>query len=33
MCSPPSSAYKIIPEMPLTPAGKADYRKLEEEVG
>ena len=25
--------YKIIPEMPLTPAGKADYRKLEEEVG
>ncbi len=33
MCSPAASAYKIIPEMPLTPAGKADYRKLEEEVG
>ena len=30
---PAASAYKIIPEMPLTPAGKADYRKLEEEVG
>ena len=30
---PASSAYKIIPEMPMTPAGKADYRKLEEEVG
>ncbi len=33
MCSPPPRAYKIIPEMPLTPAGKADYRKLEEEAG
>ena len=30
---PAASAYKVIPEMPLTPAGKADYRKLEEEVG
>ena len=30
---PASSAYKIIPEMPMTPAGKADYRKLEEELG
>ena len=30
---PAASAYKIIPEMPLTPAGKADYRKLEEEAG
>ena len=30
---PAASAYKIIPEMPMTPAGKADYRKLEEEVG
>ena len=24
--------YKIIPEMPLTPVGKFDYRKLEEEI-
>ena len=30
---PASSAYKVITEMPMTPAGKADYRKLEEEVG
>lgn len=30
---PAASAYKIIPEMPMTPAGKANYRKLEEEVG
>ena len=30
---PAASAYKVIPEMPMTPAGKADYRKLEEEVG
>ena len=30
---PAASAYKIIPEMPMTPAGKADYRKLEEELG
>ena len=30
---PASSAYKIITEMPMTPAGKADYRKLEEELG
>ena len=30
---PASSAYKVIPEMPMTPAGKADYRKLEEELG
>ena len=29
---PAASAYKVIPEMPMTPAGKADYRKLEEEV-
>ena len=25
-------AYKFIPEMPMTPVGKFDYRKLEEEV-
>ena len=25
-------SYKIIPEMPLTPVGKFDYRKLEEEI-
>lgn len=25
-------AYKFIPEMPMTPAGKFDYRKLEEEI-
>ena len=30
---PASSAYKVIAEMPMTPAGKADYRKLEEELG
>ena len=24
--------YKIIPEMPMTPIGKFDYRKLEEEI-
>ena len=24
--------YKIIPEMPMTPVGKFDYRKLEEEI-
>ena len=30
---PASSAYKVITEMLMTPAGKADYRKLEEEVG
>ena len=30
---PAASAYKVIPEMPMTPAGKADYRKLEEELG
>ena len=29
---PASSAYKVIAEMPMTPAGKADYRKLEEEI-
>lgn len=26
------AGYKIIPEMPMTPAGKFDYRKLEEEI-
>ena len=25
-------AYKFISEMPLTPVGKIDYRKLEEEI-
>ena len=29
---PAASAYKIIPEMPLTLAAKFDYRKLEEEI-
>ncbi len=30
---PAATAYKVLPEMPLTPAGKTDYRKLEEELG
>ena len=25
-------AYKFIAEMPMTPVGKFDYRKLEEEI-
>jgi long-chain acyl-CoA synthetase len=25
-------AYKFISEMPLTPVGKVDYRKLEEQI-
>ena len=25
-------AYKFVPELPMTPVGKVDYRKLEEEI-
>ena len=25
-------SYKFISEMPMTPVGKVDYRKLEEEI-
>ena len=29
---PAAAAYKVLPALPLTPAGKTDYRKLEQEL-